>query len=79
MERPVHVINDLGCSLDRFSADCPDYYRRRFNLILSAMARILFPSLVDMAYAASTHEVLTPNTPTMNAYYDHISSVCRQS
>jgi lysosomal Pro-X carboxypeptidase len=46
---------------------------------LSAMARILFPSLVDMAYAASAPMKFYAQHTGSYAYYDHISSVAEKA
>lgn len=82
MARLLHVvIDDLGCSLDRFSADyCPIItVGGSYPGFLSAMARILFPSLVDMAYAASAPMKFYAQHTDSSAYYDHISSVAEKA
>ncbi len=73
-----HVrFDQLGCSRDRFSADhCPVItVGGSYPGFLSAFARVLFPHVVDMAYAASAPMAFYAQTVDRDAYYDHITHV----
>jgi hypothetical protein len=75
------VRDDLGCSIDRFSAQyCPIItVGGSYPGFLSAMARILFPFLVDIAYAASAPMKFYSQQTDSSAYYNHISSVAEKA
>jgi hypothetical protein len=73
-----HVrTNQLNCSRDRFSPDyCPIItVGGSYPGWLSAMSRIMFPHIVDMAYAASAPMGFYAQGVNPFAYYDHISTV----
>jgi hypothetical protein len=73
-----HVrINQLHCSRDRSSPDyCPVItVGGSYPGWLSAMARIMFPHIVDMAYAASAPMGFYAQQVDQFAYYDHITDV----
>jgi pimeloyl-ACP methyl ester carboxylesterase len=69
--------DELGCSRDRFSQQyCPVItVGGSYPGFLSAMARIMYPHLVDMAYAASAPMLFYAQTVPQNAYYQHITKV----
>jgi Serine carboxypeptidase S28 len=69
--------NLLGCSRDRSSPDyCPVItVGGSYPGWLSAMARIMFPDIVDMAYAASAPMGFYAQHVDRFAYYDHITNV----
>jgi hypothetical protein len=72
-----HVRDDLGCAKDRFSKHyCPVItVGGSYPGFLSAMARIMFPEIVDMAYAASAPMGFYSQEVDRFAYYDHITNV----
>lgn len=69
--------DDLGCSKDRFSAEyCPTItVGGSYPGFLSAMARIMFPQVIDMAYAASAPMRFYAQQVDQTAYYKHITDV----
>mmetsp|Transcript_9085 Transcript_9085/g.26969 ORF Transcript_9085/g.26969 Transcript_9085/m.26969 type:complete len:559 (-) Transcript_9085:632-2308(-) len=73
-----HVREDLGCSR---SGEDPSSYCPVVTVggsypgFLSAFARILFPDVVDMAYAASAPMKFYAQETDVSAYYDHITKV----
>ncbi|VEU36585.1 unnamed protein product [Pseudo-nitzschia multistriata] len=77
-----HVRNDLGCSP---SKDDPSLYCPVITVggsypgFLSAFARILFPEVVDMAYAASAPMKFYAQETSVHAYYDHITDVAEDT
>jgi Serine carboxypeptidase S28 len=74
--RLIRAVRDhLGCSRDKFSSTyCPVVtIGGSYPGFLSAMARLLFPYVVDMAYAASAPMKFYAQQVTQDAYYDHIT------
>ena len=71
----------LPCSSDRSSQDyCPVItVGGSYPGFLSAMARLLFPQVVDMAYAASAPMKFYAQLTDVNAYYDHITAVAEKA
>ncbi|KAG7360080.1 serine carboxypeptidase S28 [Nitzschia inconspicua] len=69
--------NQLGCSKDRASPEyCPIIsVGGSYPGWLSAMARIMFPNIVDMAYAASAPMGFYAQQVDQFAYYNHITNV----
>ena len=72
-----HFQTALGCSKDRFSnAYCPVItVGGSYPGFLSAMARLRFPHVVDMAYAGSAPMYFYAQQVPDTAYYDHITKV----
>jgi Serine carboxypeptidase S28 len=74
--RLIRAVRDrLGCSRDKFSSTyCPVVtIGGSYPGFLSAMARLLFPYVVDMAYAASAPMKFYAQQVSQDAYYDHIT------
>jgi hypothetical protein len=76
-----HVRQELGCSSDRSSeAYCPVItVGGSYPGFLSALARIMFPDKVDMAYAASAPMLFYAQKVHQNNYYDHITKVAEKT
>uniref|UniRef100_A0A7S4AWY8 Uncharacterized protein n=1 Tax=Pseudo-nitzschia australis TaxID=44445 RepID=A0A7S4AWY8_9STRA len=77
-----HVRKDLGCSSSRDdpSAYCPVItVGGSYPGFLSAFARIMFPEVVDMAYAASAPMNFYAQQTGAFAYYDHITDVAEET
>jgi hypothetical protein len=72
-----YTRNQLECSADRNSPSyCPIItVGGSYPGWLSAMARIMFPDIVDMAYAASAPMGFYAQQVDRFAYYDHITNV----
>eukprot|EP00536_Pseudo-nitzschia_multiseries_P004687 jgi/Psemu1/188547/e_gw1.79.113.1 len=76
-----HVRKDLGCSSSRENDPSTSTYCPVITVggsypgFLSAFARILFPHVVDMAYAASAPMKFYAQETDGSAYYDHITRV----
>lgn len=81
MRLTQHYQNHLGCSLNRTSPSyCPVItVGGSYPGWLSAMARLLFPEVVDMAYAASAPMTFYSQQVDSGAYYEHISAVAEKS
>jgi Serine carboxypeptidase S28 len=71
------IQQELGCSSNSSSLDyCPVVaVGGSYPGFLSAMARVLFPHVVDMAYAASAPIRLYAQQVDSTAYYAHITAV----
>lgn len=76
-----NVKETLGCSMDRFSkAYCPVVtVGGSYPGWLSAMARLLFPQKVDMAYAASAPVNFYSQQVNQYDYYDLITQVAEDT
>ena len=87
-----HVRNDLGCSPSSMLSSpsssmshSPSHYCPVITVggsypgFLSAMARIVFPHVVDIAYAASAPMKFYAQETDAYAYYDHITNVAEQT
>lgn len=80
--RLVRYIRDrLRCSRDRFSRRyCPVIsVGGSYPGFMSAMARLRFPEVVDMAYAASPPMKFYSQQMKGDAYYQHVSHVANQA
>jgi hypothetical protein len=75
-----HIRKDLNCSEDKFSKDyCPVItVGGSYPGFLSAMARVLFPGVVDMAYAASAPMGFYSQQVHASDYYNHITYVAEK-
>jgi pimeloyl-ACP methyl ester carboxylesterase len=76
-----YQVHELGCSANKTAPDyCPVItVGGSYPGWLSAMARLLFPNIVDMAYAASAPMLFYSQQVEPNAYYNHISKVAEKS
>lgn len=77
-----HVQKELNChTVDRFSPNyCPIItVGGSYPGFLSAMARIMFPHKVDMAYAASAPMGFYSQHVHQYDYYNHITKVAEQT
>jgi hypothetical protein len=76
-----HIKKELGCSPDKFSQlYCPVVtVGGSYPGFLSAMARVMFPHKVDMAYSASAPIRFYSQQVNQYAYYDHITKVSDQT
>lgn len=76
-----HTQDSLLCSRDRFSPKyCPVVtIGGSYPGFLSAMARLRFPSVVDIAYAASAPVKFYAQQVNAEDYYNHISLVAEKS
>lgn len=76
-----HYQSKLGCSQNKTSPEyCPVItVGGSYPGWLSAMARLVFPDVVDMAYAASAPMTFYSQEVDPGAYYEHISKVAEQS
>lgn len=72
-----HIQEKLGCSSDHQSElYCPVItVGGSYPGFLSALARIMFPSHVDMAYSASAPMLFYAQRVDQDRYYDHITKV----
>lgn len=77
----AHVQENLGCSTDRSSAlYCPVItVGGSYPGFLSALARVMFPRKVDMAYAASAPMLFYAQEVNQDNYYDHITKVAEET
>jgi Serine carboxypeptidase S28 len=77
MQLTQSIQSEWGCSFDRTSEFyCPVVtIGGSYPGFLSAMARIMFPDIVDMAYAASAPMKFYAQQVPDHAYYEHISKV----
>jgi len=75
------IALELGCSKDKFSTDyCPILtIGGSYPGWLSAMARLLFPHMVDMAYAASAPMGFYSQQVNQYDYYDLITDVAEDT
>jgi hypothetical protein len=75
------VKETLGCSVDKFSKEyCPVLtVGGSYPGFLSAMARLLFPEKVDMAYAASAPMGFYSQKVNQYSYYDLITQVAEDT
>lgn len=76
-----HYQRKLHCSLDRSSpAYCPVItVGGSYPGYLSAMARLLFPQVVDMAYSGSAPMKFYAQQLDSGAYYNHITKVAEKA
>lgn len=76
-----HTQYLLQCSRDKFSPQyCPVLtIGGSYPGFLSAMARLLFPDVVDMAYAASAPVKFYAQQVNADDYYNHISLVAEKT
>lgn len=76
-----YIQDEFHCSKDRFSPEyCPVItVGGSYPGFLSAMARVLFPHVIDMAYAASAPMKFYSQQVDAGAYYEHISRVADKS
>jgi hypothetical protein len=80
--RLIHFVRDrVRCSRDRFSPRyCPVItVGGSYPGFLSAMARLRFPGVVDIAYAASAPMKFYAQQVDQYAYYNHIGTVAEQA
>ena len=76
-----YTRRQLGCSSDKTSTRyCPIItVGGSYPGWLSAMARIMFPEIVDMAYAASAPMGFYAQQVDRFAYYEHITNVAEET
>lgn len=76
-----HIQKKLGCSTDRQSDSyCPVItVGGSYPGFLSALARIMFPNKVDIAYSASAPMKFYAQKVHQDDYYDHITMVSEQT
>eukprot|EP00980_Cylindrotheca_fusiformis_P007659 scaffold1605_cov141-Cylindrotheca_fusiformis.AAC.22 len=76
-----HTKQKLGCSNDSASPlYCPVItVGGSYPGFLSALARIMFPDIVDMAYSASAPMLFYAQKVNQDWYYDHITKVAEES
>ena len=81
MRLTQHFQESYGCSLDRMSPlYCPVVtIGGSYPGFLSAMARLRFPHVVDMAYAASAPMKFYAQQVDQYAYYHHITTVAEHT
>ncbi|CAJ1930855.1 unnamed protein product [Cylindrotheca closterium] len=77
----THTQTELGCSLDRTSdLYCPVItVGGSYPGFLSALARVMFPNKVDIAYSASAPMLFYAQKVEQEAYYDHITKVANET
>lgn len=81
----ILLLNDirtkLGCSVDRTSDTyCPVItVGGSYPGFLSALSRIMFPDIVDMAYAASAPMLFYAQKVSQYDYYNHITKVAEST
>lgn len=77
-----HVrYDELNCSKDPFSEEyCPIIaVGGSYSGFLSAMARIMFPHIIDISYSGSAPMKFYSQQTNPNAYYNHITHVAEDA